>query len=166
MPSATGDDARGGRLSASLLPYLRSVVSTVVIADYALLADPLLRDLAETTPISALAPVRADLPAAGPEEILLRWAGGSGAHITLGFADLTGIATLLDERRRAQERTDSARDDAHRIVSTVAGDYGKLLLHDGVLDPVVVPVVQIQWNVVDDFDRSGRGTGGFGSTGR
>ncbi len=31
---------------------------------------------------------------------------------------------------------------------------------------VVVPVVQVQWNVVDSFDESTRGAGGFGSTGR
>lgn len=31
---------------------------------------------------------------------------------------------------------------------------------------VVVPVVQVQWNVVEDFDASHRGAGGFGSTGR
>jgi dUTP pyrophosphatase len=31
---------------------------------------------------------------------------------------------------------------------------------------VVVPVVQVALNVVDDFDASTRGTGGFGSTGR
>lgn len=31
---------------------------------------------------------------------------------------------------------------------------------------VIVPVVQAQWNVVDEFDDSARGTGGFGSTGR
>lgn len=31
---------------------------------------------------------------------------------------------------------------------------------------VVVPVVQVQLNVVDEFGASGRGAGGFGSTGR
>jgi len=31
---------------------------------------------------------------------------------------------------------------------------------------VVVPVVQVALNVVDDFDASARGAGGFGSTGR
>jgi dUTP pyrophosphatase len=31
---------------------------------------------------------------------------------------------------------------------------------------VVVPVVQVAFNVVDEFDASGRGAGGFGSTGR
>jgi dUTP pyrophosphatase len=31
---------------------------------------------------------------------------------------------------------------------------------------VVVPVVQVAFNVVDDFDESSRGAGGFGSTGK
>ncbi len=31
---------------------------------------------------------------------------------------------------------------------------------------VIVPVVQAEFNVVDDFESSERGTGGFGSTGR
>lgn len=31
---------------------------------------------------------------------------------------------------------------------------------------VVVPVVQVSFNVVDDFSESGRGAGGFGSTGK
>lgn len=31
---------------------------------------------------------------------------------------------------------------------------------------VIVPVVQAQFNVVDDFDASERGAGGFGSTGK
>jgi len=31
---------------------------------------------------------------------------------------------------------------------------------------VVVPVVQVQWNVVEAFEDSVRGAGGFGSTGR
>ena len=31
---------------------------------------------------------------------------------------------------------------------------------------VVVPVLQVQLNVVDDFDASERGAGGFGSTGK
>ena len=31
---------------------------------------------------------------------------------------------------------------------------------------VIVPVVQAQWQVVDDFAASARSTGGFGSTGR
>jgi dUTP pyrophosphatase len=31
---------------------------------------------------------------------------------------------------------------------------------------VVVPVVQVEFNVVDDFESSARGAGGFGSTGK
>ena len=31
---------------------------------------------------------------------------------------------------------------------------------------VVVPVVQVSFNVVEDFDASRRGAGGFGSTGK
>ena len=31
---------------------------------------------------------------------------------------------------------------------------------------VVVPVVQVQWEIVDDFTASARGAGGFGSTGK
>lgn len=31
---------------------------------------------------------------------------------------------------------------------------------------VVVPVVQVAWNVVEEFAASGRGAGGFGSTGK
>ncbi len=31
---------------------------------------------------------------------------------------------------------------------------------------VVVPVVQVEWNVVEDFTASTRGAGGFGSTGK
>ena len=31
---------------------------------------------------------------------------------------------------------------------------------------VVVPVAQIEWNVVEDFTASARGAGGFGSTGK
>jgi dUTP pyrophosphatase len=31
---------------------------------------------------------------------------------------------------------------------------------------VIVPVVQAQFNIVDDFAQSERGEGGFGSTGR
>jgi dUTP pyrophosphatase len=37
---------------------------------------------------------------------------------------------------------------------------------DRIAQLVVVPVVQVQWNVVETFDESARGAGGFGSTGR
>ena len=31
---------------------------------------------------------------------------------------------------------------------------------------VVLPIAQVQFNVVDEFGQSDRGTGGFGSTGK
>jgi dUTP pyrophosphatase len=31
---------------------------------------------------------------------------------------------------------------------------------------VVVPILQVGFNIVESFDQSARGTGGFGSTGR
>ena len=31
---------------------------------------------------------------------------------------------------------------------------------------VIVPVVQAEFNIVDDFEQSDRGAGGFGSTGK
>jgi dUTP pyrophosphatase len=31
---------------------------------------------------------------------------------------------------------------------------------------VVLPVTQVQFSVVDEFEQSSRGTGGFGSTGK
>lgn len=31
---------------------------------------------------------------------------------------------------------------------------------------VIVPVAQVEWEVVEDFSTSKRGTGGFGSTGK
>ena len=37
---------------------------------------------------------------------------------------------------------------------------------DRIAQLVVVPVAQIEWNVVEDFAASARGSGGFGSTGR
>ena len=37
---------------------------------------------------------------------------------------------------------------------------------DRIAQLVVVPVAQVEWNVVDDFAVSARGAGGFGSTGK
>ena len=37
---------------------------------------------------------------------------------------------------------------------------------DRIAQLVVVPVQQVEFNVVDEFENSGRGAGGFGSTGR
>lgn len=37
---------------------------------------------------------------------------------------------------------------------------------DRIAQLVIVPVLQARWNVVESFDATGRGGGGFGSTGR
>jgi dUTP pyrophosphatase len=37
---------------------------------------------------------------------------------------------------------------------------------DRIAQMIVVPVSQVEWNVVDEFESSGRGAGGFGSTGK
>jgi dUTP pyrophosphatase len=37
---------------------------------------------------------------------------------------------------------------------------------DRIAQLIVVPVLQVGFNVVDDFDASSRGEGGFGSTGK
>ena len=36
---------------------------------------------------------------------------------------------------------------------------------DRVAQMIIVPVQQVEWNVVDEFEASNRGAGGFGSTG-
>lgn len=38
--------------------------------------------------------------------------------------------------------------------------------YDRIAQMLFVPVYQVLWNAVDDFEDSDRGTGGFGSTGR
>lgn len=47
-----------------------------------------------------------------------------------------------------------------------SGKYVTINPLDRIAQLVVVPVQQIQLNVVDEFDASERGTGGFGSTGK
>jgi dUTP diphosphatase len=37
---------------------------------------------------------------------------------------------------------------------------------DRIAQMIVVPVRQVEWNVVDEFEASSRGAGGFGSTGK
>ena len=37
---------------------------------------------------------------------------------------------------------------------------------DRIAQMIIVPVQQVEWNVVDQFEASSRGAGGFGSTGR
>jgi dUTP pyrophosphatase len=37
---------------------------------------------------------------------------------------------------------------------------------DRIAQMIIVPVQQVEWNVVEDFAASSRGAGGFGSTGK
>jgi len=37
---------------------------------------------------------------------------------------------------------------------------------DRIAQMIIVPVEQVRWNVVDEFEASSRGAGGFGSTGK
>jgi dUTP diphosphatase len=37
---------------------------------------------------------------------------------------------------------------------------------DRIAQMIIVPVRQVEWNVVDEFESSSRGAGGFGSTGK
>ena len=37
---------------------------------------------------------------------------------------------------------------------------------DRIAQMIIVPVLQVEWNVVDEFEASRRGAGGFGSTGK
>ena len=37
---------------------------------------------------------------------------------------------------------------------------------DRIAQMIIVPVQQVEWNVVDEFEASSRGAGGFGSTGQ
>ena len=37
---------------------------------------------------------------------------------------------------------------------------------DRIAQMIIVPVQQVEWNVVEDFEASSRGAGGFGSTGQ
>jgi len=37
---------------------------------------------------------------------------------------------------------------------------------DRIAQMIIVPVEQVEWNVVDEFEASSRGAGGFGSTGK
>ena len=67
------------------------------------------------------------------------------------------------------------------LVGLIDSDYqGQIFVstwnrgaHEFVINPmeriahlVVVPVVQVAFNIVDEFDESQRGAGGFGSTGK
>ena len=52
------------------------------------------------------------------------------------------------------------------VLLAVIGGAGGSLILAALLTLVVVPVVQVEFEVVEDFTASARGAGGFGSTGK
>ena len=121
-----------------------------------------------------------DLLAAVPESAPLALAPGKHALVP------TGLAIALPEGFEAQVRPRSGLAAKHGVTvlnspGTIDADYRgeiQVILINHSADPfairrgeriaqlVVAPVVQAQLNPVDSLPDTGRGSGGFGSTGR
>ncbi|MFN3230818.1 MAG: dUTP diphosphatase [Alphaproteobacteria bacterium] len=119
----------------------------------------------------------ADLLAAGREDVILK----PGARALIP----TGIAIDLPEGFEAQVRPRSGLALKHGVTvlnapGTIDSDYrgevGVILINHGdapftiargdrVAQLVIAPVVQANWTGVDQLSETGRGAGGFGSTG-
>lgn len=147
----------------------------------------------KTIDIKILDPRMKDqLPAyatAGSAGLDLRACINEALHIQPGTTHLipTGLAIhLADPAYAAMILPRSGLGHKHGIVlgnlvGLIDSDYqGELMVStwnrgstDFVLNPmdrlaqlVIVPVLQVGFNVVDEFDSSSRGAGGFGSTGK
>jgi dUTP pyrophosphatase len=121
-----------------------------------------------------------DLLAAVPEGSPLVLAPGERAMVP------TGLAIALPQGFEAQVRPRSGLAAKHGITAlnspgTIDADYrGEIqviLINHGtepfairrgerIAQMVIAPVVQVQLNAVDSLPETGRGSGGFGSTGR
>ena len=121
-----------------------------------------------------------DLLAAVPEGNSLVLAPGQRAMVP------TGLAIALPEGFEAQVRPRSGLAAKHGITAlnspgTIDADYrGEIqviLINHGsepftirrgerIAQMVIAPVIQVQLNAVDSLPETGRGSGGFGSTGR
>ena len=121
-----------------------------------------------------------DLLAAVPESAPLVLAPGKHAMVP------TGLAIALPEGFEAQVRPRSGLAAKHGVTvlnspGTIDADYrGEIqviLINHGaepfairrgerIAQMVIAPVVQAQLNPVDSLPETGRGSGGFGSTGR
>ena len=121
-----------------------------------------------------------DLLAAVPESSPLELAPGKHAMVP------TGLAIALPEGFEAQVRPRSGLAAKHGITAlnspgTIDADYrGEIqviLINHGtepfairrgerIAQMVIAPVVQVRLNAVDSLPETGRGSGGFGSTGR
>jgi dUTP pyrophosphatase len=120
----------------------------------------------------------ADLRAAVRSELTLR-----PGHRTLVP---TGLSIALPQGWEAQVRPRSGLAVKHGVTvlnapGTIDSDYrGEIKVAlvnlgdevvtlkrgDRIAQLVIAPVVQVSWSVVDRLDGTGRGSGGFGSTGR
>jgi dUTP pyrophosphatase len=126
---------------------------------------------------------------AGSAGLDLRACIDAPIHLQAGATTLipTGIAIhLADPNLAAMILPRSGLGHKHGIVlgnlvGLIDSDYqGQIFVstwnrgaHEFVINPmeriaqlVVVPVVQVAFNIVDEFDKSQRGAGGFGSTGK
>ena len=126
---------------------------------------------------------------AGSAGLDLRACIDAPIHLQAGATTLipTGIAIhLADPNLAAMILPRSGLGHKHGIVlgnlvGLIDSDYqGQIFVstwnrgaHEFVINPmeriaqlVVVPVVQVAFNIVDEFDESQRGAGGFGSTGK
>jgi dUTP pyrophosphatase len=121
-----------------------------------------------------------DLLAAVPENAPLVLAPGKRAMVP------TGLAIALPDAFEAQVRPRSGLAAKHGVTvlntpGTIDADYrGEIqviLINHGsesfsicrgerIAQMVIAPVVQAQLNTVDSLPETGRGSGGFGSTGR
>ena len=107
-----------------------------------------------------------------PGEVLLVPTG-----ISMHLAD-SGLAAMILPRSGLGHKNGIVLGN---LVGLIASDYqGQLMVSvwnrsttpftivpmERIAQVVIVPVVQIEWNVVDEFPDSERGNGGFGSTGK
>ena len=120
-----------------------------------------------------------DLRACVPEPLTLR--PGDTALVPSGIAihlDDPGLAAIVIPRSGLGHKHGIVLGN---LVGLIDSDYqGPLMVScwnrgrtaftvqpmERIAQMVIVPVVQARFRVVDDFDASGRGEGGFGSTGR
>lgn len=132
---------REGRLTDAAVAALAAVTGFAVVGDYALLAAEPVRTLSRAITIALLPPHPSPgVPTA--EQIVSGWNRGFGTHAVVHPEDLPRLDGLLTDRRLARERAVRAHDDTWRLVQGVAPDYADLLLHDGVLNPEIVPIVR------------------------
>ena len=84
-------------------------------------------------------------------------AGRMGRGIAIAFAYAGHRIALVDLRRRSPDAWQRLCEQARTEIRASL---------DGLAQLVILPIVQAAFRVVDDFEASSRGAGGFGSSGR